>query len=77
MGATDGEWGPISGICMPIAMIIILVIIVIIILAVVVFVLMRVGRRAKAVGGVKGRSVKSTTSKKSLSKKDVKSSVKV
>ena len=78
LGEKDGEWGPISGICMPTAMIIIIVIIVIIVIVVALFVLTRVGRRAKAVGGIKGKSTKSTASKKSLSKKEsTKKNVKV
>ena len=78
LGETDGEWGPISGYCMPVAMIIILVVVAIIIIAVVIFVMIRVGRKAKAVGGVKGKSAKASASKKSLSKKEsVKKSVKI
>ena len=68
LGEKDGEWGPISGACISIATIIVLVVIALIVIAIVVFVLVRVSRKAKAVGGVKGRSAKSTSSKKSLSK---------
>ena len=78
LGEKDGEWGPVSGYCMPIAMIIILVVVAIIIIVVVIFVLVRVTGRAKAVGGVKGRSARSTPSKKNLSKKEsTKKAVKV
>ena len=78
LGEKDGEWGPITGFCMPIAIIIILVVVVIIIVVVVVFILMRVGRRAKAVGGVKGKSAKASASKKNMSKKEsTKKNVKV
>ena len=79
LGETNGEWQSVSGYCMPVAMIIILVVIAIIIIAVVVFLVMRVNRKAKAVGGVKGRSVKvSSSSKKQLNKKEgVKKAVKV
>ena len=78
LGKYDGEWGPVSGYCMPIAMIIILVVIGLIIIAIVAFVLIRVTGRAKAVGGVKGKSARATTSKKNLSKKEsTKKAVKV
>ena len=78
LGEKDGEWGPITGFCMPVATIIILVVVVIIIVVVVVFILMRVGRRAKAVGGVKGKSAKASASKKNMSKKEnTKKNVKV
>ena len=78
LGKNDGEWGPVSGYCMPIVMIIILVIIAIINIAIVAFVLVRVTGRAKAVGGVKGKSARATPSKKSLSKKEsTKKAVKV
>ena len=78
LGEKDGEWGPVSGYCMPIAMIIILVVVAIIIIVIVAFVLIRVTGRAKAVGGVKGRSARATPSKKSLSKKEsTKKAVKV
>ena len=78
LGASDGEWGPVSGYCMPIAIIIVLVVVAIIIIAIVIFVLVRVTGRAKAVGGVKGRSARSTPSKKNLSKKEsTKKAVKV
>ena len=61
-----------------VVVIIIIVIIVIIVIVVALFVLTRVGRRAKAVGGIKGKSTKSTASKKSLSKKEsTKKNVKV
>ena len=78
LGASDGEWGPVSGYCMPIAIIIVLVVVAIIIIAIVIFVLVRVTGRAKAVGGVKGKSARATASKKNLSKKEsTKKAVKV
>lgn len=71
LGESDGEWESISGYCMPVAMIIILVVIAIIIIAIVIFVVMRVNRKAKAVGGVRGKTAKaSASSKKQLSKID-------
>ena len=79
LGETDGEWQSVTGFCMPIVMIIILVFVVIIIIAVVVFLAMRINRRAKAIGGVKGKNVKaSAASKRQLSKKEgAKKAVKV
>ena len=79
LGETNGEWQSITGYCMPIAMIIILVVIAIIIIFVVVFLVVRVNRKAKAVGGVKGKSVKtSSSSKRQLNKKEgAKKAVKV
>ena len=78
LGESDGEWGPVSGYCMPIVMIVILVVIAILIVFIVIFVLVRVTRRAKAVGGVKGKSARATPSKKTLSKKEsAKKAVKV
>ena len=79
LGETNGEWQSITGYCMPVAMIIILVVIAIIIIAIVVFLLVRVNRKAKAVGGVKGKSVKaSPSSKRQLNKKEgAKKAVKV
>ena len=66
LGETDGEWQKASGFCMPVFGIVLLVIVVILVIGVVVFLLMRSGKKAKAVGGVKskkstkGGSVKST-----------------
>ena len=79
LGEKDGEWGKISGSCISVVTIIILVIAAIIIIAVVVFILIKVSRKAKAVGGVKGKSSKASGSqKKSLSKGgSVKKNVKV
>ena len=76
LGKKDGEWQKASGFCMPVVMIVLLVVVVIIIIAVVVFLLMRTTRTAKAVGGVKGKSRKSST-KKGLEKKPSAKAVKV
>ena len=79
LGEHDGEWQGITGICMPVAFIIVLVIVAILIVAVVVFIIVRVNGRAKAVGGVKGKSSKAAGShKKTLSKAEsTKKTVKV
>ena len=76
LGKKDGEWQKASGFCMPVVMIVLLVVVVIIIIAVVVFLIMRTTRTAKAVGGVKGKSRKSS-SKKGLEKKPSAKVVKV
>ena len=73
LGETDGEWQSISGFCMSISLIVILVIVVIIIIFVVIFFIVRVNRKAKAVGGVKGKP----SSKKSLSRTPSNKAVKV
>ena len=76
LGKKDGEWQKASGFCMPVVMIVLLVVVVIIIVAVVVFLIMRTTRTAKAVGGVKGKSRKSS-SKKGVEKKPSAKVVKV
>ena len=71
LGEKDGEWQGISGFCAPTAVIIVLVIVAIIIIAVVVFIIVRVNGKARAVGGVKGKSSKTAGSqKKKLSKNE-------
>ena len=64
LGKDDGEWQNITGFCVSIPLIVILVIVVIFIIFVVIFFTVRVNRRAKAVGGIKGKP----SSKKSLAK---------
>ena len=71
LGTTDGEWQKASGFCMSIVLLVILILIAIIIIAVVVFVLVRVSRKSKAVGGVKGRKT-ATVQKTTKKEKDVK-----
>ena len=65
LGATDGEWQKASGFCMSVATIVILVVVALIVIFVVVFILMRMGGKAKAVGGVKGKKTSKAVSKKS------------
>ena len=66
LGAQDGEWQKASGFCMSVAAIVILIVVAIVVILVVVLILMRMGGKAKAVGGVKGKkTVKSSSVKKS------------
>jgi uncharacterized membrane protein len=65
LGATDGEWQKIQGVCVPTMMIILLVLVVIVIIFAVFFFIGRT-KKAKAVGGVK--SGKKTSSKKTAAK---------
>ena len=79
LGETDGEWQNASGFCMSVGVIAILVVVVIIVILVVVFFFVRVNRKAKAVGGVKGKSKgkSTTTNKKSMAKTTSKKTIKV
>ena len=54
LGAKDGEWQKLEGICVLVPMLVILLIIAIIVIVVVVYIVIRLSRRKKAVGGVKG-----------------------
>ena len=58
----DGEWQQASGFCMPVLAIVLIVVVVIVIIVVVVFLLLRT-RSKKAVGGVKGKAVKTAATK--------------
>ena len=60
LGKVDGEWQQATGFCMPVFGIIAIVVIAIVIVAMIVFFVMRSTRKAKAVGGVKGKTVKKT-----------------
>ena len=62
LGEKDGEWQKASGFCMPVLTIVLIVVVVIVIIAVVVFLLLRT-RSKKAVGGVKGKAVKTAATK--------------
>ena len=73
LGEEDGEWQGTTGFCMSISLIVILVVVVIIVIIIVIFFIVRVNRKAKAVGGVKGKA----SNKKSISKASNKNSVKV
>ena len=80
---TGGKWQNASGFCMSVGILALLIAVVIIVIIVAVFFFVRVNRKAKAVGGVKGKSkgksvAKSTTaSKKSTAKTTSKKAVKV
>ena len=67
LGAKDGEWQKASGFCMPVLTIVLIVVVVIVIIVVVVFLLIRT-RSKKAVGGVKGKAVKTAAAKKTATK---------
>ena len=67
LGEKDGEWQKVSGFCMPVLAIVLIVVVVIVIIVVVVFLLIRT-RSKKAVGGVKGKTVKTVAAKKTATK---------
>ena len=67
LGKRYGEWQKASGFCMPVMVIVLIVVVVIVIIAVVVFLLLRT-RSKKAVGGVKGKAVKTVAAKKTATK---------
>ena len=77
LGKEDGEWGNVSGTCVSVVLLIILVLILILIIAIVIFIVIRVSSRAKAVGGVRGRSAKSAGSKKMSKRESSKKTVKI
>ena len=77
LGESDGVWQKASGFCMSVASIVILIFFVIIVIVVVVFILMRMGGKAKAVGGVKGKKSSKTSSRKASEKKGSIKTVKV
>ena len=69
LGKKDGEWQQATGFCMPIFAIVALVVVAILIIAIIVFLVMRTSRKAKAVGGVKGKAaVKKMETKKTVTK---------
>ena len=63
----DGEWQKASGVCVSVVVIVVLVVVVIVIIAVVVLLAMKTHKK-KAVGGVKGRTVKTAAAKKTATK---------
>ena len=73
LGAQDGEWQKASGFCMSVAAIVILIVVAIVVILVVVLILMRMGGKAKAVGGVKGKKTVKSSSVKKSDKKSAKS----
>ena len=83
LGDNDGRWENASGFCMSVGLIAVLVVVVILVIAVIIIFLLRINRKAKAVGGVKakgkskGKSVAKSTNKKSMAKTTSKKAVKV
>ena len=77
LGETDGEWQNASGFCISVGILALLIVVVIIVIIVAVFFFVRVNRKAKAVGGVKGKGKSATASKKSIAKTSSKKAVKV
>ena len=70
LGETDGVWQKASGFCTSIGTIVILIVVAVLVIAAIVFILVRAGRKSKAVGGVKGKkSSKAAASKKGAEKK--------
>ena len=61
LGAKDGEWQKASGFCMSVMLVVVIAIVVIIIIVVVVLLIVRSSRKAKSVGGVKGKVTKAPT----------------
>ena len=62
LGKKDGEWQKTSGVCVSVVVIVVLVIVVVVIIAVVVLLAMKTHKK-KAVGGVKGKAVKTAATK--------------
>ena len=67
LGKKDGEWQKASGVCVSVVVIVVLVIVVIVIIAVVVLLAVKMNKK-KAVGGVKGKAVKTAAAKKTATK---------
>ncbi|KNB42200.1 hypothetical protein JH06_4495 [Blastocystis sp. subtype 4] len=55
LGSEDGEWQNASGFCTSVLTIVVIVVVAVVIIAVAIFLLVRAGKKAKAVGGVKGK----------------------
>ena len=68
LGESNGEWGPISGFCMHIGLLIAIVLVVVVIVLVIVFFIVRVSRKTKAVGGVRGKGKAMAVNKKGTTK---------
>ena len=71
LGKKDGEWQQASGFCVPVYGIVILILVIILIIVVVVFLVMRTTRKAKATGGVKGKTMKAAKATKTAKKDGV------
>ena len=77
LGVKDGEWQKVEGTCVSVPTIILYCIIGLVAIVIVVFIVLRTTRKAKAVGGVKGKSTKAGASKKTLDKKPSAKTIKV
>ncbi|CBK20149.2 uncharacterized protein [Blastocystis hominis] len=73
LGEKDGVWKKASGVCFPIAVTVILILFALIIIVVIVFIVLRMARRTKAVGGVRGKkAIKKTSAPTKSNEKKVK-----
>ena len=72
LGATDGEWTRISGMCVSIVTLVLIIVVAIVVVLILVFLLIRVTRRRKAVHGVKASSKTSASPKKNNKEKATK-----
>ena len=70
LGAKDGEWQKMQGICVLVPLLVILLVIALVVIIIVLFVVIRISRKKKAVGGVKGKKKIEVT--KTVAKKEVK-----
>ncbi len=61
LGDTDGEWDKATGFCISVVAIAVVVVVVVVIIIVVMILLVRMGKKPKAVGGVKGKKVVKTS----------------
>lgn len=76
LGAQDGEWQEIQGVCVATMTLVILIVSVIMVVLVVVFICVRTSKKSKPVGGMKkgGKTSKGSPSKK-MDKKPTKTAV--
>ena len=76
LGAQDGEWQEIQGVCVATMTLVILIVLVIVVILVVVFIFVRTSKKSNPVGGMKkgGKTSKGSPSKK-MDKKPTKTTV--
>ena len=78
LGTKDGEWQKTQGTCLSTVLIIVLVLVVVVVLAIVIFFVIRMNKKVKAVGGVRGKkNVKSAGKKIAVEKKHASKEVKI
>ena len=58
LGEKDGEWQKVRGSCVSVSVVVVGAVVAIIIIAVVIYLIVRSSRKAKAVGGVRGKQAK-------------------